>query len=163
MQNRLVLEPLVFEWTAFAPRAALRCLPAIAIAFAIGLAVRHPAAGMIAAAGAVSVGFGTFHPIGKSKTAPMLLATIGMCVSTLVGTLAGFSPYISLSWRPSGAFSVVSSSRWARHVVGRSAVGHRPPSGQRVSGQCEPRNRARVLDPRRGSAANRLHPGAAVY
>jgi hypothetical protein len=92
MQNSLMFEPLVFEWPEFAPRAALRCLPAIAVVLGIGLAIGHAAAGMIAAGSAVSVGFGSFQRIGKSDTAPMLLATAGMCVSTLVGTLAGASP-----------------------------------------------------------------------
>jgi len=87
----------------FADPFLLNFLDAMGVEYAVAiannavlnrLAVGHPAAGMIAAAGAVSVGFGSFHPIGKSKTAPMLLATIGMCVSTLVGTLAGFSPFI---------------------------------------------------------------------
>ncbi len=92
MLNRLVLEPLIFEWSAFAPHAALRCLPAVAIALGVGLGSGHAAAGMIAASGAVSVGFGSFQRIGESELAPMLFATIGMSVSTLVGTLAGISP-----------------------------------------------------------------------
>jgi hypothetical protein len=89
--SRLIREPLVFDWSAWAPHAGLRCLPAIAVVLGVGLAVGYPAAGMIAAGGAVSVGFGSFQRIGTSESAPMLLATLGMCVSTLVGTLAGRS------------------------------------------------------------------------
>jgi hypothetical protein len=133
MQNRLALEPLVFEWTAFAPR------------------------------GAVSVGFGSFHPIGKYKTAPMLLATIGMCVSTLVGTLAGFSPLILAVMAALWGFlcglliALGAGASWfgLQSVIALLVVGAYPVSVGRAT--------ARVLDPRRGSAANRLHPGAAVY
>jgi hypothetical protein len=114
MEKRIVLEPFVFEWPAFAPRAALRCLPAVALVLGIGLAIGHPATGMIAAGGAVSVGFGSFQRIGKSNTTPMLLAAVGMFLSTLLGTLARFSPLLLRSWLPSGAFSTVSSWRWAR-------------------------------------------------
>lgn len=91
MQRYMAVEPLIFEWSEFGPRAAVRALPAIIILLVIGLTVGHPAAGMIAAAGAVSVGFGSFQRINNSQAAPMLLGTIGMCVSTLVGTLAGQS------------------------------------------------------------------------
>lgn len=94
MRVRAALELLVPEWSALEPRTALRFLPCIAVLLGVGLACRHPAAGMIAASGAASVGFGVFQRIGKSAIAPMLLAAVGMSVSTLMGTVAGFSPLI---------------------------------------------------------------------
>lgn len=121
------MKSVAFEWSAFEPRASPRCLPAIAIVLGIRLSVGHPAAGMIAAGGAMSVGFGSFQRIGKFDTAPILLATIGMSVSILVGTLAGGSPlilaFVEALWvflrAPHGA------GRW-RFMGGRT-VGHRAP------------------------------------
>ncbi|MES1258583.1 MAG: FUSC family protein, partial [Acidobacteriota bacterium] len=82
---------LAFEWRAFALRTALRCLPAICMTLAAGLVTGHPAAGMIAAGGAVSAGFGAFQQIGGSGTAPVFLAAMGMGICTLVGGIAGSS------------------------------------------------------------------------
>ena len=84
-------ETLKPDWTQFSPRAALRCLPAIAISLAIGLALKHPGGGMIAAGSSMSVGFGSFRRLNQSRVAPMVCATLGMCVSVFVGTLAGRS------------------------------------------------------------------------
>jgi len=96
MPKRAEVQPLVvewsaFQWSAFDPQAAFRCLPAIAILLASGLALGQPAGGMIAASGAMSVGFGSFQRIGKSQLTPMLFGCAGMCLSTLAGTLAGQS------------------------------------------------------------------------
>ncbi|MBS1805743.1 MAG: FUSC family protein [Acidobacteria bacterium] len=85
---REVLHP---EWSKFHPRAALRCMPAIALAILVGSFTGHAEWGIMAASGAVSVGFGSYQELGGSRTAPMLFATLGMCVSSWIGTLAGQS------------------------------------------------------------------------
>jgi len=82
-------EAFVFDWSKFAPRRSLICLPAVAVAIFGSLAAHHAGAGLIAGGGAVSVGFGSFHRIQNSRVAPMLLASIGMFASTFVGTIAG--------------------------------------------------------------------------
>ena len=90
MQN-IFKETITLEWAKLEAREALRCLPAIALALGIGLALGAPTTGMAAAAGAMSVGFGAFQRVRWFRAAPMLLASIGMGVSTLAGSLAGQS------------------------------------------------------------------------
>jgi hypothetical protein len=77
------------NWSGFHPRAALRCVPAIAIAIALGHFSGRPEWGVMAAAGAVSVGFGSFQELNGSRVAPMLYATFAMCIASWVGTFAG--------------------------------------------------------------------------
>lgn len=79
------------EWKNLHPLAALHSLPAIAIALICGHIGGHQEWGIMAASGAVSVGFGSFQQWRDSRTAPMLLASLGMCVASWAGTLAGQS------------------------------------------------------------------------
>ena len=71
--------------------SSLPCLAAVAIPLAMGMHAHQPRLGMVAASGAMSVGFGAFHRLGRSNLGPMLLASVGMCLSTLVGSLASHS------------------------------------------------------------------------
>ena len=91
MLRKLTHDTFAFDWTKFLPGAALRCVPAIAIPLIIGASTGHPRQGIMAAAGAFSVGFGSFQELRRSRTAPMLAAAIGMCVSSWIGSLAGHS------------------------------------------------------------------------
>lgn len=68
---------------------ALLCLPAIALSLAGGIAFGQAAAGMVAAGGALSVGFGAFQQLSTLRALPMILAAIGMALSTLVGSALG--------------------------------------------------------------------------
>ena len=86
-----IAETLKLEWSEFDARATIRCTITIALLFAIGLAINRPIGGMLAASGAMTAGFGSFKRIHQSRIAPMLFASIGMCLSTFVGTLAGHS------------------------------------------------------------------------
>jgi hypothetical protein len=83
-----VLRP---DWGKFHPRAALRCMPAIVLALVIASITGHTEWGIMAASGAVSVGFGSYQELSGSRTAPMLFATLGMCVSSWIGALSGQS------------------------------------------------------------------------
>lgn len=87
--RELSRKTLETEWVEFNPRGAARCLPAIVVPLVIGLVIGQPGGGMIAAGGAMSVGFGSFKRLRGSRVAPMLLATAGTGLSTWVGTLAG--------------------------------------------------------------------------
>lgn len=82
---------LTFDWKQSQPSAAAWCLPGLALPLAAGLATGHLRQGMVAAAGAFSVGFGSFQRLGRSRTAPMLVAAAGMCLSSWIGTLGGLS------------------------------------------------------------------------
>jgi hypothetical protein len=91
MSRNLTHETFIFDWSKFFPVAALRCVPAIAIPLIIGVSTGYPRQGIMAAAGAFSVGFGSFQELRHSRTAPMLIAAIGMCVSSWIGSIAGHS------------------------------------------------------------------------
>jgi hypothetical protein len=91
-----------FDWSQSHPGPALLCLPALALPLAAGVATGYPRQGMMVAAGAFSVGFGSFQQLGTSRKLPMLAATAGMCVSSWIGTLGGLS----------GTASVVLGALW---------------------------------------------------
>lgn len=76
------------DWNAFEPRPSLLCLPAIAILLCAGILGGHPSAAMIAAGGAQTAGFGSFQKPLLFRAGPMVLASIGMAISTMVGSMA---------------------------------------------------------------------------
>jgi Fusaric acid resistance protein-like len=90
MWKKVTKETLLFDWSKFHPGAALLCIPAIAASLAIGLATGHPRQGVMAGAGAFSVGFGSFQELRHSRSAPMLFAAVIMCISSWIGTVAGY-------------------------------------------------------------------------
>jgi hypothetical protein len=91
MWRKVTAETLIFNWSKFHPRAALLCVPAIATSLAVGLGTGHARYGVMAAAGAFSVGFGSFQELRHSRRTPMLVAAGVMCISSWIGTLAGLS------------------------------------------------------------------------
>ena len=70
-------------------RGGLLCLPAIAVLLAGGIATGHTGGALVAASGAISVGFGSFQRFTRNKAAPMLLAALGMATSAVCGSLLG--------------------------------------------------------------------------
>jgi len=91
MFRRATRDILTFDWRQSQPAAAAWCLPGLALPLAVGLGTGHLRQGMVAAAGAFSVGFGSFQRLGTSRTRPMLVAAAGMCLSSWIGTLGGLS------------------------------------------------------------------------
>ena len=66
----------------------------IALCLGLGLQLGHPAAGMIAASGAMAVGFGAKHNIDNSPLLPMIFASIGTAAATFIGMIAGHKNFI---------------------------------------------------------------------
>jgi uncharacterized membrane protein YgaE (UPF0421/DUF939 family) len=66
----------------------------VALCLCIGLAVGHPAAGMIAAGGAMNIGFGAKKNIDDSQLLPMIFATLGTAFSTFVGMMTGHENFV---------------------------------------------------------------------
>jgi hypothetical protein len=79
----------VFQWENQTLGADLILTLPVALCLVIGIAVGHPAAGMIAAGGAVNTGFGQKHRIDDSYLLPMILVTFGMAFSGFFGVLIG--------------------------------------------------------------------------
>ncbi len=112
MLRPLVTGTLAFEWSRAQPRAAALCLPAIALPLALGIALRQPRIALMVAAGAFSVGFGSFQEWRGSRRLPMLIAAAGMCLSSWIGTLAGPSPAATLAL--TGLWGTVYGAVWSR-------------------------------------------------
>jgi hypothetical protein len=92
------------DWSQFDPWGVLRYVLAIAAPLLVCIAAGHPRFGLLIAAGAFSVGFGSFQQIDNSRARPMLLAACGMCVASWAGTLAGDSAVATVLLSAAAAF-----------------------------------------------------------
>jgi len=79
----------IFNWKNRTFRYDLIFVPPIALCLGAGLWSHHPAAGMIAAGGAVTVGFGAKQSIDDSPLLPMLFVSLGMAFAAFLGVLIG--------------------------------------------------------------------------
>src|ERR1700729_3910583 len=77
----------IFNWHNQTFRDDLILLPPIAICLGAGIALGHPAAGMIAGGGAMTVGFGAKQSIDESRLLPMLFVCIGMTFAAFLGVI----------------------------------------------------------------------------
>jgi Fusaric acid resistance protein-like len=84
----------IFDWKARSFRADLIFVLPLAICLALGISLGHPSAGMIAAGGAFTVGFGTKQHIDESYFLPMILASLGIGAATFVGMVAGRTSFL---------------------------------------------------------------------
>jgi hypothetical protein len=82
---------LLLDWSQLTLGMGLRLAPALALVLAAGLAAHEPAAGAVAAGGALIVGFGAFQQFTRSRAGPMLFALVGTGAATILGTLLGNS------------------------------------------------------------------------
>src|SRR5215469_13701982 len=84
----------IFEWQNQSFREDLIFVLPIAVCLCVGLAVGHQAAGMIAAGGAMTIGFGAKQDIDDSELLPMIFGTLGISFSTFVGMVVGHENYL---------------------------------------------------------------------
>lgn len=87
--TRILSDSTMFEWDKQTLRADTILVVPVTLCLAIGIAVGHPAAGMIAAGGAVNTGFGQKHSIDDSSLLPMVFVTFGMAFAGFFGVLIG--------------------------------------------------------------------------
>ena len=92
--NQLLADSAVFQWQNQTLRADLILVLPVALCLAIGIAVGHPGAGMLAAGGAVNTGFGQKHRIDDSYLLPMIFVTFGMAFSGFFGVLIGHENFL---------------------------------------------------------------------
>ena len=79
----------VFQWRNESLRADLIFALPVAVCLAVGVAIGHPAVGLIAAGGAMNTGFGHKQCIDRSRLLPMIFVALGMAFSGFVGVLIG--------------------------------------------------------------------------
>jgi hypothetical protein len=84
----------VFNWRNQTFASDLIFAVPIALCLGIGIGVGHPAAGMIAASGAMTVGFGAKQSIDRSRVLPMIFASLGIAFSIFVGMVAGHANFV---------------------------------------------------------------------
>ena len=89
IHHHLLKDSTVFQWENQTLRCDLILTVPVALCLGIGIAVGHPAAGMIAAGGAVNTGFGRKQSIDDSYLVPMIFVTFGMAFSGFVGVVLG--------------------------------------------------------------------------
>src|SRR3954453_17218786 len=87
MLQTLKRDAFTAKWDELRTWAAIPCADALGLSLLAGLLFHQPAPGMIMAGGALSVGFGSFQTLGRSRTAPMLLAAFGIALSALGGSI----------------------------------------------------------------------------
>jgi hypothetical protein len=92
--SKFFTDSYIFNWNNQTFRDDLVLLPAIAICLGTGIWLSHPAAGMIAAGGAMTVGFGAKQSIDDSRLLPMLFVSIGMTFAAFLGVLIGYTNYL---------------------------------------------------------------------
>jgi hypothetical protein len=83
----------IFNWNNQTFRADLILILPIAVCLGTGLWLHHPAAGMIAAGGAMTVGFGAKQSIDESILLPMLFASFGMAFAAFLGVALGHTNF----------------------------------------------------------------------
>jgi uncharacterized membrane protein YccC len=83
-----ITNAVAIDRRGFAPILALRGAAGVAIPFAVGTAVGHPAEGAIAAAGALPAGVAGMGGSAGTSAGVITATALGMAVSTFVGGLA---------------------------------------------------------------------------
>ena len=91
-----ILVPLgPFRWSALAPLRAVRLAVGIVVPLVVGWLSGHLDYGGYAALGALTVGVASFQGVTRSRVLVVLVATMGMAVSTFVGgAVAWWDPWL---------------------------------------------------------------------
>ena len=83
-----------FNTSALNVRLPLISASAVALCLIVGIALSHPGGALVAAGGALTIGFGANQRIADSRLLPMILAIAAMASATLAGSIAGHKGYI---------------------------------------------------------------------
>jgi MFS family permease len=87
---KYLTDSYVFRWQNQTLRADLILTLPIALCLIVGIAIGHPAVGMIAAGGAMNTGFGKKQSIDDSSLLPMIFVTFGMAFAGFLGVMLGY-------------------------------------------------------------------------
>lgn len=78
-----------FKWSALCFRVSAISASAVALCLIVGIGLGHPGGALVAAGGALTIGFGANQRISDSRLLPMIFAVLAMASATLAGTLVG--------------------------------------------------------------------------
>ena len=90
----VLTDSIVFHWEKQSFRTDLIFVLPVALCLCAGLAAGHQAAGMIAAGGAATIGYGAKQNIDDSQLLPMIFATLGMAFSIFLGMVVGHDNFV---------------------------------------------------------------------
>lgn len=91
--GKYLKDSYIFHWSDQTFLEDLVLVPPIALCLGIGLWLHHPAAGMIAGGGAMTVGFGAKQSIDESRLLPMLFVSMGMAFAAFLGVVIGHTNF----------------------------------------------------------------------
>jgi hypothetical protein len=122
------------RWSAHGSATALYCLPAIGIPLIVGIGLGQAPAGMVAAGGALSVGFGAYQQLSSTRALPMVLAALGMALaawlgSVLGGNALGFAAMLAVWAGFCGLVTTLGAGAWwtvLQWVIAMLVAGSRP-------------------------------------
>ena len=89
MAANLNIDLDTFDSAQFQWKPALRRVPAIVLLLAAGVCLKQPAAAVLAAGTALSVGFGASRQFLGSRLLAMVMTTLSMSVAAFAGTIIG--------------------------------------------------------------------------
>jgi hypothetical protein len=92
MLKHAVRDAVRVDLAAHRAISSLPCVFAVAVTLAIGLWLQLAVYGMVAAFGAMSVGFGAYQALGSSRNLPLLWASLGMGFAAAAGSLIPHNP-----------------------------------------------------------------------
>jgi hypothetical protein len=84
-----LVDSYIFNWEKQTLRADLIFALPVALCLAIGLLIHHPGAGLLAAGGAMTTGFGAKQSIDDSRLLPMIFVALGMAFAAFLGVVIG--------------------------------------------------------------------------
>lgn len=91
-EKHLLRNVIALDTACLSFRGALICMPAVMVLLLSGMLTGHVRIGVLSAAGAFSVGFGSFQEIRGRRVLPMIATAAAICVSSWLGTFSGLSP-----------------------------------------------------------------------
>lgn len=87
MADSFTQQAIQIDWAKAEPRHAAICVPGVVVPLLVCVLLGYPGTGVLLAAGAVCVGYGSFQKPLIWRWGPMLAASIGISVSTTLGML----------------------------------------------------------------------------
>jgi len=83
------------DWKQLRWRSGIRRTPAVVLCLILGIVLKQPLAGVVAAGAALSTGLGGYRPIFGTRALGVILTPLIIALSAYVGTLVGGSAWLN--------------------------------------------------------------------